>query len=84
MVLPGKNFKSANVLAMFSAGCQSGQVLASTGVITATADLGYYCFDTRHVADAVATGVALMLGGGASAVIGVGWRFWAKRKGGVT
>lgn len=61
-----------------------GGALASAGAITATADLGYYCFDTRHVADAVATGVALMLGGGASAVIGVGWRFWAKRKGGVT
>lgn len=61
-----------------------GGALASAGVITATADLGYYCFDTRHVADAMATGVALMLGGGTSAVIGVGWRFWAKRKGGVT
>lgn len=61
-----------------------GGALASAGVITATADLGYYCFDTRHVADAVATGIALALGGGASAAIGVGWRFWAKRKGGVT
>ncbi len=61
-----------------------GGALASAGIITATADLGYYCFDTRHVADAVAAGIALMAGGGASAAIGVGWRFWAKRNGGLT
>lgn len=61
-----------------------GGALASAGVITATADLGYYCFDTRHVADAAATAFALILGGGASTAVGIGWRFWAKRKGGVT
>lgn len=61
-----------------------GGGLASAGIITATPDLGYYCFDTKVVADATATGIALALGGGVSVVGGIGWRFWAKKGGGVT
>ena len=38
-------------------------MLASAGIITATVDLGYYCFDTRFVADATATALMLFLGG---------------------
>ena len=59
-----------------------GGALAGAGIITSTADLGYYCFDSKHVADALATAVALMLGGGASAVAGISWRFWVKKQGG--
>ncbi|MDQ7776265.1 MAG: hypothetical protein Q4615_10425 [Paracoccus aminovorans] len=59
-------------------------MLASAGIITATADLGYYCFDTRFVADATATALMLFLGGGASAGASMLWRIWAKKGGGVT
>lgn len=61
-----------------------GSFLAGAGVITATADIGYYCFDSKHVATVAANAVALVLGGGASAAIGIGWRFIAKKKCGVT
>lgn len=61
-----------------------GGAAAMAGVITSTGDLGYYCFDTKVVADAAASAIALMLGGGGSVAAGIGWRFWAKARGGVT
>lgn len=61
-----------------------GGALAGAGVLTATADVGYYCFDSKHVATVAANAVALMLGGGLSAGVGIGWRFLAKKRGGVT
>nr|WP_010392637.1 hypothetical protein [Paracoccus sp. TRP] len=60
-----------------------GSALATAGVITATG-AEHFCFNVRTVADAVATGVVMLLGGGASVVGGIGWRFWAKKRGGVT
>ena len=61
-----------------------GGALAMAGVITSTADPGIFCFDSKHVADMAANAVALMLGGGVSAGVGIGWRFLVKKKGGVT
>lgn len=61
-----------------------GGGLASAGIITATADLGYYCFDSKVVADAAGSAIALALGGGASVAAGIGWRWWARKRGGVT
>ena len=61
-----------------------GGALAGMGIVTTTADVGFYCFDSKHVADVLATGIAMLATGGVSTAIGVGWRFWAKRKGGVT
>lgn len=60
-----------------------GSALATAGVISATGN-SHFCFDARVVADAAATGVAMALGGGASVSAGVAWRWWAKRRGGVT
>lgn len=61
-----------------------GGALAMAGVITSTADVGYFCFDSKHVATVAANAVAMILGGGLSAGVGIGWRFLAKKKGGVT
>ena len=61
-----------------------GGGLAGAGIIVSTADLGYYCFDTKVVADAAASAIAMMLGGGVSVAAGVGWRALVKRIGGVT
>lgn len=61
-----------------------GGALAMAGVITSTADPGIFCFDSKHVADMAATSIVLTFGGGASAAAGIGWRFWAKKRGGVT
>lgn len=61
-----------------------GGALAMAGVITSTADPGIFCFDSKHVADMAATGIALTLSGGVSTAAGIGWRFWAKKRGGVT
>ena len=61
-----------------------GGALASAGVITATGDLGYYCFDAKVVADATSTAIALAFGGGTSIGIGILWRAVAKRLGGIT
>lgn len=60
-----------------------GSSLATAGIIADTGN-GHFCFDTRLVADAAASGIALALGGGASVVAGIGWRFWAKKRGGLT
>ncbi|MGD9918590.1 MAG: hypothetical protein AB7U46_11250 [Paenirhodobacter sp.] len=61
-----------------------GGALASAGVITATGDLGYYCFDAKVVADATSTAIALALGGSTSICVGILWRAVAKRLGGIT
>lgn len=61
-----------------------GGALASAGVITATADLGYYCFDSKVVADAATSAIAMGASGGASVLAGIGWRAWAKRNKGLT
>lgn len=61
-----------------------GGALAMAGVITSTGDLGYYCFDTKVVADAAANAIVMILTGGGSVAAGIGWRFWAKARGGVT
>lgn len=61
-----------------------GGALAMAGVITSTADVGYFCFDSKHVATVAANAVAMILGGGGLAGVGIGWRFLAKKKGGVT
>lgn len=61
-----------------------GGALASAGVITATGDLGYYCFDAKVVADATSTAIALALGGSTSIGVGILWRAVAKRLGGIT
>lgn len=58
--------------------------LATAGVITATVQHGYYCFDAKIVADATATAIFLLIGGGFSGGLSLGWRILAKRKGGVT
>ena len=60
-----------------------GSSLATAGIITSTGN-SHFCFDARLVADAAATAVAMMMGCGASIAAGVGWRWWAKRRGGVT
>ena len=60
-----------------------GTSLATAGVITATGN-SHFCFDARLVADAAAQAVGLMFGGGASVAAGIGWRWWAKKRGGVT
>lgn len=61
-----------------------GGALASAGVITATAGLGYYCFDAKVVAEATSTAIVMALGGGTSIGIGIVWRTIAKRLGGIT
>lgn len=61
-----------------------GGALAMAGVITSTADTGYYCFDAKIVADAAANAIAMVLGGGISVATGIGWRSLVKRIGGVT
>lgn len=61
-----------------------GGALASAGIITATADLGYYCFDSKVVADAATSAIALGMSGGASVLAGIGWRAWAKARNGLT
>ena len=58
--------------------------LAVAGVITATSQNGYYCFDAKIVADATATAIFLIIGGGASGGVSLGWRVWAKKRKGVT
>lgn len=61
-----------------------GSSLATAGIITATGN-SHFCFDAKVVADAAATAITLMLGGGASIATGIGWRLWAKKQpGGVT
>lgn len=61
-----------------------GGALAMAGVITSTADIGYFCFDAKTVADASANAITMALGGGASVATGIGWRALVKRIGGVT
>lgn len=61
-----------------------GGALASAGLITATADLGYYCFDAKTVADGAASAILMALGGGVSVATSIGWRALVKRVGGVT
>ncbi len=60
-----------------------GGGLASAGIIAATGN-DHFCFDAKVVADAAATGIALAMGGGASVAAGIGWRWWARKRGGVT
>lgn len=60
-----------------------GTSLATTGIITATGN-NHFCFDARVVADAAAGALVMMTGGGASVAAGVAWRWWAKKRGGVT
>lgn len=60
-----------------------GSALATAGWITQTG-ASHFCFDARVVADAAATAAAMMMGGGASVAAGIGWRWWVRRRGGVT
>lgn len=60
-----------------------GSALATAGIITAGGG-ETFCFDATATANAAAAGVAMALGGGASVSAGVAWRWWAKRRGGVT
>lgn len=76
-------FKGALALVLRYILLIGGSALASAGVITATGN-NHFCFDVVTVANAGATAVALMLGGGLSVVSGIGWRFWAKKHDGLT
>lgn len=60
-----------------------GSSLATAGIITATGN-SHFCFDARVVADAAANAIVMVSGGGASVAAGVAWRWWAKKRGGVT
>lgn len=48
--------------------------LATAGVITSTADLGYYCFDSKVVAEAASAAIVYFIGGGGSLAAAVIWR----------
>lgn len=60
-----------------------GAWAAGAGWITQTG-VSHFCFDARQVADVSAAAVVAMTGGGASVAAGVAWRWWAKKRGGVT
>lgn len=60
-----------------------GGWMAGMGYITQTS-VTHFCFDAKTVADAAATGLTMFAGGGASVSAGVAWRWWAKRRNGVT
>lgn len=76
-------FKGALALVLRYVLLLGGSALATAGIITGTGN-GYFCFDSRLVADAAANAAAMLLGGGVSVVAGIGWRAWAKRRGGLT
>ncbi|MDN3710997.1 hypothetical protein QWZ10_02660 [Paracoccus cavernae] len=54
--------------------------LATLGLVTATAQSGYYCFDARLVADAAALALVGVISGGGAVAAGVGWRWWAGKR----
>lgn len=60
-----------------------GGALASAGWITQTG-VSHFCFDAKVVADNAAVAVAMIGSGNAAIAAGVGWRWWAKKRGGVT
>lgn len=60
-----------------------GGGLATAGVVASTGN-GHFCVDTAHVANASATALVLLIGGGASTVTSLGWRVWAKNRNGTT
>jgi hypothetical protein len=60
-----------------------GGALAGAGIITQTG-VNHFCFDAKTVADAAAVGATMIAGGGAATSAGVVWRWWAKKRGGVT
>lgn len=60
-----------------------GGALAGAGIITQTS-VTHFCFDAKTVADVAATGLTMIAGGGAATSAGVVWRWWAKKRGGVT
>lgn len=57
-----------------------GLALAGAGVITATSDIGYYCFDSAHVAAVAANALAFIVAGTASTGIGLVMRSRVKKK----
>lgn len=76
-------FKGALALVIRYALLLGGSSLATAGIITATGN-SHFCFDAKLVADAAATGISLALGGGTSVATSIGWRWWVKKRGGVT
>lgn len=60
-----------------------GSALATMGWIAQTGTTTF-CFDTKSVAEYSATALVMLLGGGTSILGGIGWRFLAKARGGVT
>ena len=60
-----------------------GSSLVTAGILTARAET-QFCIDVQEVANAAAVGLTMALGGTASVATGIGWRFWAKKRGGLT
>lgn len=60
-----------------------GASLATAGWITQTGP-SHFCFDARAVGDGVAAAVVMIGGGGTSIAAGVAWRWWARKRGGLT
>ena len=60
-----------------------GGALVGVGAVTITGN-DHMCMSISAVSDAIATGAALMLGGGATFAVSTVWSRIAKRLGGVT
>lgn len=61
-----------------------GGALAGIGAATMSMDGGDLCLNIRHVADATAHGLVLLISGGATFGVSAIWSRIVKRKGGVT